>query len=342
VKRLIVCADGTWNEPTQNSDGKPTPTNVVKFARMLATTDDQGISQVVSYHEGLGTNGGLWERFTGGAFGAGISKNIEDTYLFLAYNFEVGDELWLFGFSRGAYTVRSLAGLIRNCGVLRREHFELYAQAYELYRDRNDSTHPNGSQAVEFRERYSNEARIRCIGVWDTVGALGIPVTPLRFWSKKANEFHDVELSGTVDFAFQALAIDEKRKPFGAAVWTRNDPEKSPAQVLEQAWFPGVHCDIGGGYAQSGISDAALLWMIERAKRAGLGFSTLDELKPSPTAPMHKSMTLGYRALGDGTRTLGTTNPGGRENLAEFTEERRKSLAYEPQNLVDFLRQSSK
>jgi uncharacterized protein (DUF2235 family) len=328
VKRLIVCADGTWNEPTQTS-----PTNVVKIARAIATSDGLGNGQIIFYHQGLGTDGNIFDRINGGAVGQGIDKNIQNIYLFLASNFEDGDELWLFGFSRGAYTVRSVAGLIRNSGLLRHEHFELYKRAYELYRDPDAQAHPNSPAATEFRKQYATEPRIRFIGVWDTVGALGIPLQVARFWSKGKYEFHNVELSGRVDFAFQALAIDEKREPFVASVWGREDPSKTPDQVLEQAWFPGVHCDVGGGYAEAGLSDSALMWMIDGAKRAGLVFRSLEGFKPSSTDTLHDSMTFGYRLLGDGTRKLGTRNPGGNERLSPCAEERGQRLGYNPKNL---------
>jgi uncharacterized protein (DUF2235 family) len=256
----------------------------------------------------------------------------------LTLNFTIGDEIWLFGFSRGAYTVRSVAGLIRNCGVLRREHFARYAEAYALYRDRGDASHPNQEMAVSFRKKFSNETRIRFIGVWDTVGALGIPVTPLRFWSKKAYEFHDVELSGRVDVARQALAIDEKRKPFLASVWRRTKPETAPEQDLKQAWFPGVHCDVGGGYGEVGLSDCALQWMIEEARSAGLSFTNALQLAPDASGRLHDSMTVGYRLLGNAVRPIGKQNPGGNETLAPATEERRGHAQYAPENLLDFLK----
>jgi uncharacterized protein (DUF2235 family) len=332
VKRLIVAADGTWHGRTQKH-----PTNVVKLAQRIAPVDAHGNAQLVRYHEGIGVRARFWERFTSGVFGSGVAEHLRDVYMFLVDNFEVGDEVWLFGFSRGAFTVRSVAGLIRNVGLLRREHASFYARAYELYRRRGAAAHPNSAAAAAFRAQYALEPRVRFIGAWETIGTLGIPATPLRALSRRRHQFHDVELSGRIDFAYQALAIDERRKPFVPSLWKRDDPSKAPHQVLEQAWFPGVHGDVGGGYEEAGLSDASLLWMIGGAKRAGLAFESLDGLGAECTAAAHDSMTLGYRLLGDGTRAIGRMNPGGNERLAPCTEKRRRELGYNPKNLAEFL-----
>lgn len=336
VKRLIVAADGTWHARNQEH-----PTNVVKLAQRIAPGDEEGNRQLVCYHEGIGASPKVWARFASGVFGAGVAEHIRDVTTFLVENFEVGDELWFFGFSRGAFTVRSVAGLIRNVGLLRPEHSHLYERAYELYRHRGAPAHPNSEAAAAFRAQYAHEPRIRFVGVWETIGTLGIPATPLRALSRRRHEFHDVELSGRIDFAYQALAIDEKRKPFAPSLWKRDDPTKAPHQVLEQAWFPGVHGDVGGGYEEAGLSDSSLLWMIAGAKRAGLSFNALDGLGPSCTATAHESMTFGYRLLGDGTRSIGEMNPGGNEQLAACTEKRRLELGYNPKNLAEFLGKTS-
>src|SRR5256885_669994 len=147
-KRLVICADGTWNEPEQTDRGMPADSNVVKLARAVLPQDPNGIPQIILYHKGVGERAGLWDHLTGGAFGVGISANIEDIYLFLVNNYQPGDELFLFGFSRRAYTVRSLSGLIRNAGILKREFMGKYRDAYELYRDRDNSTKPGSDPAI--------------------------------------------------------------------------------------------------------------------------------------------------------------------------------------------------
>lgn len=336
MKRLVVCADGTWNEPEQKDRGKAAPTNVVKLATSVLPQDAKGVPQILYYHEGVGENGGFLDHLTGGAFGSGISRNIQDLYRFLCINYSPGDELWLFGFSRGAYTARSLAGLVRNSGLLKRENLSKIGEAYSLYRDRTETTSPSSEKAKAFRTAWSwPDFNIRFIGVWDTVGALGIPVTPLRFWSKSKYEFHDVQLSRTVDFAYQALAVDERRKPFSPSVWTRQ-ADAPQSQVLEQAWFPGVHCNVGGGYADAGLSDCALAWIWDRAEKAGLALDSTRIQTGNPNGLMRDSMTLFYRALGNGGRKLGTEKRG-----AEGVH--RAALArqsYEPDNLRNFLSMS--
>jgi uncharacterized protein (DUF2235 family) len=169
---------------------------------------------------GVGTTRG--ERIRGGAFGFGLSRDIRDTYRFLVQNFEPGDELFFFGFSRGAFTARSTVGLIRNSGILGREHADRVDEAYALYRSRSSQTHPRSVEAL-FRRSYSHETRIRFIGVWDTVGALGVPLSGLRLLNliNRRWQFHHTDLSTTVDGAFQALAIDEKRGPFQPTIWAQ-------------------------------------------------------------------------------------------------------------------------
>jgi uncharacterized protein (DUF2235 family) len=327
-KRIVICADGTWNEP-----GLETTTNVVSLASAVLPVDRHGKVQVIYYHKGVGTRRGLWEHMVGGGFGVGIDENIEDLYLFLANNYAPGDELFLFGFSRGAYTVRSLAGLIRKCGVLKRDNMRMYSKAYDKYRERGRGTSPSSAAATHFRAAHSwPDLNIRFIGVWDTVGALGIPVSPLRFWNKRRYEFHDVQLSRSVDSAYQALAIDERRKPFLPAIWTQH-PEAPKSQVVEQAWFPGVHCDVGGGYKDTGLSNGALLWLWHRAEACGLALDAKLQPQGNPAAPIGDSMTFFYRLLGNGSRALAATT-----GLHCSTRTRESTVpAYRPVNLSRFL-----
>jgi uncharacterized protein (DUF2235 family) len=173
--------------------------------------------------------------------GAGLAKNVRDAYRFLVYNYTSGDDIYFFGFSRGAYTVRSTAGLIRKCGLLHKEHADRLRDAFKLYRKRDPT--PDTQEALEFRDRYSRSPiRIRFIGVWDTVGSLGVPIDVFRFLSRSRYEFHDVSLSRSVEYAYHAVAIDERRGPFRPTLWEQH-PEAT-GQVLEQVWFVGVHMDI--------------------------------------------------------------------------------------------------
>jgi uncharacterized protein (DUF2235 family) len=225
MKRLVVCCDGTWNQWGQGH-----PTNVVKTARAIApsapgATPGQTIPQIVFYDEGVGT-GNFIDRLRGGMFGYGLDSNIEDAYRFLVNNYEPGDEVYLFGFSRGAYTARSTAGLIRKCGLLKKRNGDRIGQALELYRRRDSSA--DADDAKSFRaayshpepaplpgERYAFVLRIHFIGVWDTVGALGIPLPSLQWipWNNRY-KFHDETLSSTVRNAFHAVSIDEQRGSF--------------------------------------------------------------------------------------------------------------------------------
>ena len=268
-KRIIICSDGTWNSPDQTDEGVVSPTNVSKLALAVAPEAADGRRQLLYYDPGVGTH--WYDRFRGGFSGWGISRNILEGYRFLMEHYEDGDEIFLFGFSRGAYTVRSLAGLLRNSGLLHTRNRDMLKHAYRLYRRRDKESHPRAIESELFRRTYSREVRIHCIGVWDTVGALGIPSANFDFLNKLLNvEFHDVDLSSRIDNAFQALAIDERRRAFEPSIWRKQDGVC--CQRLEQVWFSGVHSNIGGGYRDTGLSDIALGWMMDRAAECGLEF----------------------------------------------------------------------
>jgi uncharacterized protein (DUF2235 family) len=353
MKRLVICSDGTWGTPDQFDEfHTPVPTNVTKLAEWVADTDAQGIEQRMFYNPGVGT--GAFDHLLGGAFGVGLSQKIKDAYMFIVETFAVDDELFLFGFSRGAYTARSLAGLIRNSGVLRPQYASRLEDAYELYRDRTNATHPRSAQARLFRATYSHVPRIKFIGVWDTVGALGIPDLRLPTPTVISDrwKFHDVELSTTVDFAYHALALDERRKPFEPTLWDQQD-DAPETQVLEQVWFAGTHGNVGGGTGDAGLSDIALLWLVTRARTTGLNIdlNALDAgLAPNPDGALQDSMTWYYDLLGDGTRYLPEQrprrNPKPHQNNYMRTNEVVASTAkirtehlsgYQPQNLRDYL-----
>jgi uncharacterized protein (DUF2235 family) len=273
-----VCCDGTWNQPDEVRDRIAAPTNVAKFALGVDCSDKN--AQRLFYEPGVGTTPG--ERVMGGAFGYGLSRNICACYRWLAQNFSPGDQLSLFGFSRGAYTARSLAGLIHNCGILSPEHVDQVDQAFAFYRDRTSQTHPRALAAQIFRTMYSQDNdEIHFIGVWDTVGALGIPThMDLPGWDwvmehfKEWEElwgFHDTQLSSSVKFAYHALAIDELREPFQPTLWTSGG---TGGQTLEQVWFSGAHTDVGGGSKDPSLSDIALLWMAAKARACGVTFKS--------------------------------------------------------------------
>ena len=305
MKRLVLCLDGTWNRADQ-----PSPTNVVMTVVRTAKRDGQTV-QIGYYDQGVGT-GNVLDRFTGGAFGEGLEDNINDAYRFLIGNYELGDELYLFGFSRGAYTARSLAGMIRKCGILKRASAREYAAAVALYRN---AEHPDDPGPTAFRQQHSmagsGRIEIRFIGVWDTVGALGIPLRGLRWLTRREYQFHDTELSGSVKFAYHALAVDEHRAPFAPTLWTYKPKD---GQTVEQTWFCGAHSDVGGGYAQRGLSDITLTWMLGKARATGL---VLDSdamaayaLNPDARGTLHNSKTGLYWLTRGLDRQIGVATPG--------------------------------
>jgi uncharacterized protein (DUF2235 family) len=347
-KRLVICCDGTWNTPDQAAEGRPCPTNVTKVALEVAPVGEDGLRQCVYYLRGVGTARG--ERYRGGAFGVGLSRNVKDAYRTIVENYEPGDELFFFGFSRGAFTARSTAGFVRNSGVLERRHLDRLDEAYELYRCHD--AHPRGTEAELYRRSYSYEPDITFIGVWDTVGALGIPVTGMG-WLNRRWAFHDTKLSSTVHNAFQALAVDETRRPFRPTLWEpHQDDARPPGQRLEQVWFSGVHCGVGGGYADTSLSDIALLWMVQRARECGLAFhpdafpplpddEPPDDNRPRPApsalGELRDSRTRLYRLFPRHRRPIGTGHPR-TESVASTAQVRlARDDDYRPPRLVEHL-----
>lgn len=341
MKRIVIFCDGTWNTPDKMEDGKPCQTNVVKMANALAPNSDDGIEQLLYYDTGIGSEGNIFKRMYDGATGTGISENILQAYRFLIKNYEPKDEIFLFGFSRGAFTVRSLAGLIRNSGILKLEYMDKMTRAYKIYRSRKAAYQPREVESTLFRKTFAVEelTNIKFIGVWDTVGALGNPLVLNGILSRK-NQFHDTSLTRKIENAFHALAIDEKRKNFKATLWRQKADAKK--QVLEQVWFPGVHSDVGGGYplTESGLSDISLQWMLEKAQKFNLKFN-LVEIKPNPLAPKHETFKGFYKLRGKNIRPL-VSNEFTRETLHPSVMERyNKDESYRPQNLVDYLSQQN-
>ena len=333
-RSLIVCSDGTWNTAERESSGMPRPSNVVELARALLPTNRLGEPQIVFYDPGVGT-GNFVDKWTGGALGAGLDDNVKDAYRFLVHNYAPGDDIYFFGFSRGAYTVRSAAGLIRKCGILRRSQGDLLDNAFKIYRKLDPG--PDTTEAQDFRRGHSiDPVPIKCIGVWDTVGALGIPTNlPLRFLSRGRHQFHDVRLSSKVAYAFQALAIDERRKVFEPTIWEQS--ETAAGQVFEQAWFPGGHCDVGGGHKDDRLARGALRWMIDRAETAGLDFDPayVANLHPDAAGMLHD--VRGFPYLRRILRPIGLARRAN-ESLHPSATERRTRLAdYRPPNLEDYL-----
>lgn len=313
-KRIVICADGTWNAPTTKR-GHETPTNVWLVYQLIRDHGRDGLPQLKYYHSGVGTSGGVVQRVIDGASGRGLSLNMLECYRFLVENYNEGDHVYLFGFSRGAFTVRTLAGLIRNSGIIKRpppgaDIGARIGEAFALYRDRSPRTTPVAQRAVDFRKARSHpDVTIACIGVWDTVGALGIPVesrisSPIWWFNEQRAGFHDVTLSAFVDCAFHALAVDERRGPFQPTLWIQQPHAKAEGQLLEQVWFPGVHSDTGGGYewAERAVANLSLRWMIRRIReelRLDIDVAALRALEQQqpPSFRVHDSMTWKYKAM---------------------------------------------
>jgi len=341
LKRICVCCDGTWNTPDEVEAGQPVSTNVVKIAEAVTTHDGDGVRQLVFYDPGIGTSGGWLRRVFDGATGTGMSRNIREAYRFLIHHYEPGDALFFFGFSRGAFTVRSLAGLIRNSGLLRRDALDHVDAAYALYRSRAPGAHPRAREAVLFRRTFAVEevTRLHFIGVWDTVGALGNPVRIndyLGYFGRR-NEFHDTDLSSTVRHAYHAVAIDETRKHFAATLW--HQPKPVEGQTVEQVWFAGAHSNIGGGCVSAGLSDIALEWMENRARRAGLAIGPLQTRPDVGEKPMDSRRFL-YRLIPVHRRAIRANDHLGQtyEHLhRSVLDKHRQDADYRPPNLVDYL-----
>lgn len=333
MKRIVICFDGTWNKPADEAlpVGQQVETNVCRFYKSVKDTGANGVKQIKWYDEGVGTK--WYDQFVGGTIGTGLELNIVQGYEFLAKNYEDGDEVYVIGFSRGAYTARSLVGMIRNCGLIYPKHLALkVAMAYGIYRTREDGV--DSFTAKVFRASFSREIKIKFIGVWDTVGALGIPLHIIKDFNMKFYEFHDTQLSEIVQNAYHALAIDEHRLDFDACLW---NPATAPRQALEQRWFLGAHCDVGGGYKNHQLSDMALRWMQDKASGVGLACDAVQVGPKNYLGDYADSYALFLEGLYAKKnprhyRTLGTTRFG-KEIVDESVQRRRKEdRDYEPQN----------
>ena len=337
MKRIIICADGTWNVRDQTNDqsGKRRPSNVTKLARAILPHAPD-MDQVVIYHDGLGTSSGI-DKYTGGAFGEGIERNVRDLYRSILYNYEEGDELFFFGFSRGAFTVRALAGFMNLVGLLQKDDDYWLPEVYECYKNGYAKGSPQWTQAFRgVRAPQSRFPIITFIGVWDTVGALGAPGVLGQLFNKKKYQYHDVSLNDRILNAAQALAIDEQRKPFAPSLWTQPAGWKGS---LQQAWFPGCHTDVGGGSPRDGLANEALHWIVQCAEACGLAVDKpfLTPYLPCFNGDLHDSMSLEYRIFGPLVRPIGEADPAS-EGLHHSTLDRigMPTLSYTPQNVAAY------
>ena len=265
------------------------PTNVTRISRAIKSIDRKGKQQIVYYQAGVGSNGNLIERIVGGALGVGLAPNIREAYSFLANNYMPGDEIFLIGFSRGAFTARSVGGMISDLGLLNTEGQDYLVDVFEDWEHAGSdgyqtllakgqpkfSVKTGGADPKAYVKSYRDALQglgycsaepvpIKAIGVFDTVGSLGIPVNPLfqRLGFPlvlREYRFYNTDLGSNVENAFQALALDESRSAYRPAMWQKPSDVKAN---LKQCWFPGVHTNVGGGYPDAGLSNITLAWMM--------------------------------------------------------------------------------
>lgn len=296
MKRLIVCCDGTWNNPEQENNGISSSTNVVKIYNAIAEVDSDAVKQLKYYHPGIGgEDTGPIDSVLGGAIGMGISRHIRSAYHWLGNNYEEGDEIYLFGFSRGAFTARSLGGMLSQ-GLLDLRYISSEKSWSCVKKAYNEGYRVEGATLDDWAESdwvFFNQRRktpIHFIGVWETVGALGVPddLEILNFFDNKEKwEFHNTSLDENVKHARHAMALDEVRSSFSISRW-ENAAQHDDAIEL---WFPGVHSDVGGGYCECDLSNGALKWMMSESTNVGLGFRDGIEktIKNNPLGVMHNS-----------------------------------------------------
>lgn len=298
-------------------------TNVCKLWH--ATKDVDQAHQITSYDAGVGAPDADWWRWgynlVSRATGLGISRNIKDCYNALIEFYDPGDHIFLFGFSRGAYTVRSVGGLLSLCGIPTRDakgynprtnaaaREALVEEAVEKVYKHYGSDEKKAERlelGATYRAAYASDPAVPYfIGVWDTIRALGIPGSSgLVVWR---HAFHDASLNPKVCYARQALSIDENRKIFAPVIWNEweETPEDKARGRIKQVWFPGVHSDVGGGYPETGLSDLALDWMVKEATAVEhplIVDITKLNLQPSHKGMQHNERTGWGRLWIEGTR----------------------------------------
>jgi uncharacterized protein (DUF2235 family) len=267
MKRIIICSDGTWNDLDMRYI-----TNVGRLVQSLLATGKSGnkrIPQLIYYDDGVGADASGIQRYIQGGVGLGIDNLIYNAYRFLCINYEEGDEVCLFGFSRGAFTVRSVAGMVGCVGLVPRSELKYLPDALDAYRSKKPEQQTKFKKTAKCRD-----IKITLLGCWDTVGALGIPdkipFLPIDNMLRKKYEFHNTDLGKHVERALHAVAIDERRKEFNVTLM--NKQKGAPAsQKLTQRWFPGDHGCVGGGtWEKRGLSNRCLKWMVEEAANLGV------------------------------------------------------------------------
>jgi hypothetical protein len=295
MKRIVILIDGTWNDEGHGND-----TNIAKLdpdcagagAPLISAQSTDGVVQMAFYHKGVGAEPDLLKHLLGGAIGLGLKQIIEDAYQTLVKNYQHGDEIYIMGFSRGAYAARALAGLVGASGIQRQPGQQGFDVAWNHYRidpavragakaaSSGDKQAIDSFNAAASRNDFHSDRSIKCVAVFDTVGSYGIPagigLAPLaRYVALEVLGFNDTQFGDHIDVGLHAVGVDEHRRPFVPTFWTA--PKGQPPRGhVEQTWFAGVHCNVGGGYRDSGLSDEALIWMIARIQAlTGLAFDSV-------------------------------------------------------------------
>jgi uncharacterized protein (DUF2235 family) len=297
MANLVVCCDGTWKSIDDRIDGVPLLTNVAKLYNLLREVDEDGAPQLKYYHPGVGTNVGWWKRQLGGGMGYGLNHSIKSAYKWLAENYTGNERIFLFGFSRGAFCVRSLAGMIAladlpefSQATSERDKWAEVEKRFRFYQKYGETERSNQNSHARQSLGVKRVSAIHFLGVWDTVGSLGIPTElgSLRWLTDpRKYKFHDTDLSDFVRCARHALAMDEMRHSFFPTLWTNLDERAD----VKQTWFPGSHCDVGGGYLETELSDGPLAWMMKEAGDQGLSFrnGALAQINPRSDGVRHDS-----------------------------------------------------
>ncbi len=296
-KRLALYLDGTWNQVSDN-------TNIWRFRALFSPVSADGCEQRAYYSTGLGTKFG--EKISGGMFGAGIDTAITSAYEWLMEHYAPGDEIFIFGFSRGAYTARSLSGFVLKCGLLQSGAPLGVNQLFMRYRRRNQRTiwelldaQAQGQADFSHEEgwmlKYAQAVPVKFIGVFDTVGELGVPFPWFHRLFGSTYEFLNTGLRQNNEYAFHALAIDEHRKAFAPTLWSNQGATSAkprPIERTEQRWFVGAHANVGGGYFDDPLAQLPFKWLARKAESLGLSFRDGFAVDPGAVlAPVADSYT---------------------------------------------------
>jgi len=360
AKNIVICLDGTGNQFKEDNS------NVVKLYRVIT----RDVNQLAYYDPGVGTLADPnyktpltrnINKALGLAFGRGMTRNVEQAYSYLMENYQAGDKVFIFGFSRGAYTARVLSGLIHSCGLLESGCQNLIPYAMKLYKAKR----VNFGILRKFRSTYGRSVDIHFLGLWDSVSTCGWIYNPVFLPFTTNNE--------SVKAVRHALAIDERRSFFKDMPWGDKFRQE---QDIKEVWFPGVHSDIGGGYpeAESGLAKITLEWMLNEARQKQFGLIVDDKrfdryvlgkgtdtyVGPDPAADRHESLQGPWKLVQWIPRSMWNKDKGCEEirkpplfrniaagqTLHRSVLERMKARDYQPESLkgrsIEELRESFK